>query len=84
MSKKVTGFARVEGEFDERYAQQLKDTIYVTVELVGDESAYRNSYDTKEDAVEADGGEEPAIVATYKLVKVEFLKLKRLVQIVEE
>ncbi len=83
MSKKVPGVARL-ADYDERYAREFKDEIFVTIEIDGDE-AYRNSYDTKTDAAEADETDEaPAIVATYKLVKVEYLRVKRKVEVVED
>lgn len=60
---------------------QLLDTIYVGVERDGDD-AYRATWDCPEDVVEA-GDKDGEIVATYKLVKIEKLALKRSTKIVK-
>jgi hypothetical protein len=69
-------------EYDDRVAKQLAATIFVTVELDGETDAYRSTYDTAEDAVDA-GDHESTLVATYKLVKIEELALKRSTAVVK-
>lgn len=58
----------------------LLDEIYITLEGEGDD-CYRNTYDDKESAVD-NGNHEGTLVATYKLVKVEKLALRRSTRLV--
>ena len=62
---------------------QMLPEIFVTIEGGGpnDDDAYRCTFDTKEDAVDNNPGD-VEWVATYKLVKVERLKLNRKVELV--
>ena len=55
---------------------QLVPEIYVTVEDAGDNTWFRNTHDSKEDAVE-NGDVDGELVATYKLVRIEELRLVR-------
>lgn len=61
----------------------LADEIFVRVELDGDdgESSYSCNYESKEDAVDS-GDHDGTVVATYKLMNVERLALKRSVELV--
>lgn len=60
---------------------QLQSEIYVTVEKDGD-NAFRCTFDEVGDAVDA-GDHAGQIVATYKLVKIEKLRLVRTVSIIK-
>ena len=68
-------------DLPEHHAKQFQDVIFVTAEVEGEDS-YRNTYDIAADAVDC-GDHDGTYVATYKLVKVEKLALKRSTKLVK-
>jgi hypothetical protein len=61
--------------------KHLPDEIFVTIEGENDD-AYRNTYDNREDAVD-NGDHDGTLVATYRLVSVETLALRRSTRLVK-
>ncbi len=78
MSKKIkypTGFNPAD-------KKAMADVLYATIQEDGDER-YLNTHNAREDAADdGEGGEVGVYVATYRLVKIECLRLKRTTEVV--
>jgi hypothetical protein len=70
-----------QGEGPAGTKEEFLQELFVTRDGVGEESRYNMVYDDKVDAVQ-EGNPSCTLVATYKLVKVERLALKRSTKVV--